>query len=175
MKVNPSTSGLEKGEASFIADAMLGSLARKLRIFGFNTLYSKSGTDSEIISLAKNEGRIIITSDRELAEFAERKGVKVLLVFGKDDNERMESLIDQARRKGVELSSGDPLCALCNGELIKIDRYHLKGKVPRNVLDRHREFYTCNSCGKVYWRGRHWTRLRRLMKLFTSSTELVDK
>ncbi len=47
----------------FVADAMLGSLARKLRIFGFDTLYFKDGGDSELLKLAKSEGRILLTSD----------------------------------------------------------------------------------------------------------------
>ncbi len=32
----------------FVADAMLGSLARKLRIFGFDTLYFREGPDLEL-------------------------------------------------------------------------------------------------------------------------------
>ena len=64
----------------FVADAMLGSLARKLRIFGFDTLYFKEGDDTALERLARKEGRIIITSDRLLSRDAERLGLRSVLV-----------------------------------------------------------------------------------------------
>jgi len=49
----------------FICDQMLGTLAKWLRIMGYDTLYG-DGDDSELIKMAVDEKRVLITRDREL-------------------------------------------------------------------------------------------------------------
>ncbi len=44
----------------FIADAMLGRLARWLRFLGFDTLYYAGISDSRIIRIAREQDRIIL-------------------------------------------------------------------------------------------------------------------
>ena len=89
----------------FIADAMLGSLARKLRIFGFDTLYFREGSDAELEMVARTETRIILTSDRALLEHAVRAGLPALMMSGKGDRARLESLIAQADDADIGISS----------------------------------------------------------------------
>jgi len=48
----------------FMADAMLGKIARKLRMFGFDTIYDPNIDDIDILATAKCKGRIVLTSDR---------------------------------------------------------------------------------------------------------------
>ena len=50
----------------FIADTMLGTLAKWLRIFGFDTIYEAGMDDGEILQLANTENRIILSRDKEL-------------------------------------------------------------------------------------------------------------
>lgn len=162
------TFGLDRPLVSsnvFVADAMLGSLARKLRIFGFDTIYFKEGSDFELEALAKREKRVILTSDRFLFEHAQRKRVKALFVEGRTDRARLLSLLGQAGpRLGMRIANGGASrCAVCNGELEVINkRGTAAGQVPAKVLARHRLFYRCTSCSRSYWRGKHWERLRRL-------------
>ncbi|MDA4118800.1 MAG: Mut7-C RNAse domain-containing protein [Thaumarchaeota archaeon] len=149
----------------FIADAMLGSLARKLRIFGFDTLYFKDGDDAELESLARKEERVIVTSDLALSRDAGRRGARTLLVRGKTDKARLLSIAEALgpetfAQKGRRTSSR---CALCNGVLEELGKREArKTPIPARVVARHRLFFRCASCAKVYWRGKHWDRLRRL-------------
>lgn len=143
---------------------MLGSLARKLRIFGFDTLYFDRGPDSDLIALARKGGRVILTSDVELYKRAGRTGVQALLVEGGTDRGRLASLA-----KGGLLTLGRPAdrppsrCAVCNGELEAISRTEASaGGAPQRAVARHRLFFRCGSCSRLYWRGGHWVRLRRL-------------
>ncbi len=157
---------------TFIVDAMLGSLARKLRIFGFDTKYHKDGTDRELLDLARDEGRAIITSDRRLGEAALARGLRIFLVLGGTDRARILSLVEQARSLGILLTPGEPRCALCNGSLSEEKRAKMKSRLPPTLLAKHRDYYVCNNCGKVYWHGSHWTRLRRLESLLAPAKRI---
>ena len=144
---------------------MLGSLARKLRIFGYDTAYFAEGSDPDLEALAKRESRVILTSDRRLFARSEARGVLAILVEGKTDGARLRSVARQAG-PGVTLRLGGgraSRCAVCNGELELIGRRDaFASMIPPKVLARHRLFYMCGSCSRFYWRGRHWDRLRRL-------------
>ena len=52
----------------FVVDAMFGTLAKWLRILGFDTVFAKDMDDNEIMALAERDNRIIITRDKELAK-----------------------------------------------------------------------------------------------------------
>jgi uncharacterized protein with PIN domain len=152
----------QKLETKLLADAMLGSLARKLRAFGFDTSYFKQGEDSDLIDLARGECRTILTADRALAEIARVRGVAALLITGSTDAERISALKRAASAEGVALYKSGPRCSVCNGSLQKLRRNDIEGKIPSSVEKRHVLFYRCTECGKYYWRGRHWKKLRLL-------------
>lgn len=149
-----------------VADAMLGSLARKLRAFGFDTLYYRTGGDAEMLNVARRQGRIVVTADRSLASGAEKKGVGALLVKGRTDGRRIASLLVEARRKNMVLQRGDALCSVCDGMLVHLPKREAAGRLPKSVAERHRSFYECADCGRVYWKGSHWKKLRRLESRF---------
>jgi uncharacterized protein len=160
----------------FVADAMLGSLARKLRIFGFDTLYFKEGDDAELETLGKTTRRVILTSDRLLYERARAKGLRSALVVGSNDTARLRSVIDQAGQDmGSHLHERTSRCAMCNGELKRLGRKEAEAasraspelRIPAGALARHRLFYICTSCSRFYWQGKHWQRLRRIASSLT--------
>jgi len=151
---------------------MLGSFARKLRIFGFDTSYFQRGSDDELLRLAERDGRAIVTSDRTLGTMARARGLKAFILEGRSDRERILSLVEQARSSGFSLLPGEPLCAVCNGELSALKRKEVKGLLSPKLLARHRAYYVCRDCGKVYWHGRHWQRLRRLESLMPGAKRI---
>jgi uncharacterized protein with PIN domain len=50
----------------FVADGMLGSLTRWLRMLGQDIVYSVKLGDSQLLELAKREERALLTKDCEL-------------------------------------------------------------------------------------------------------------
>ena len=50
----------------FIADVMLGRLAKRMRLLGFDVLYDSGLDDNEIIRLSLEQDRIILTRDTGL-------------------------------------------------------------------------------------------------------------
>ena len=148
----------------FAVDAMLGSLARKLRAFGFDASYYKAGDDTGLLQTALNEGRILLTSDFALASRAASKQVKAILLTQKGDGARIAAIAKACKEDRTSLSRGDPMCSLCGGELERLRKDGLSTDVPPSVLASHRLFFRCLGCGQVYWRGSHWKKLRSLAR-----------
>lgn len=159
----------EAGRTRFVADAMLGSLARKLRAFGYDTTYFRDGDDSSLLQLAKKEKRIILTSDRTLSERCASRGIGCLAVQGTRESARLSSLGSGARSRGITLVRGPRRCSVCNGGLVAVEKSKLEGLVSSKLAKRHRLFHQCVDCGRIYWRGSHWKKLRWL------ETRLTEK
>jgi hypothetical protein len=143
-----------------VADGMLGSLARKLRLYGIDVLYFPDLPDPELLERARVEGRTLLTSDRELHLLASRKGISCIFLLGQDD----VALAAQVFRElGVTPSMEVALarCPLCNGQVAPAEKSEVSGRVPPGVLSRQKRFYQCSSCHQVYWEGSHWLRLAR--------------
>ncbi len=155
----------------FVADAMLGSLARKLRALGFDTAYFREGSDAAIVKVAVEEGRILLTADRALASRAARGELKAFLVGGSSDSSRLASLSRGAALSGTPLVAGESRCSVCNGRLESVVRSEVSSRVPPQVLKRHRLFFRCMECGQVYWRGGHWKKLRSLKRRLRQTSD----
>jgi uncharacterized protein with PIN domain len=141
----------------FSADEMLGSLARWLRLMGYDTGYERDSTDTDILEKAKLDGRILLTRDKKLAE---RAGEQGLYVSARDVNEQLRQVA-----RAYELTFDEELsrCTVCNGELVLITKEEASKGVPEGALRSNEHFYRCGSCGKYYWKGSHWKNIRRMM------------
>lgn len=147
----------EKGRPEpLIVDAMLGSTARKLRMFGLDVLYFNKIDDDELLKFGMH--RTLITCDEELYERAIKNGESAIIIKGTGETSRLEIIFE---RLGIIPLLSHSRCTACNGELEMISKRLLDG-IPPKVLERHRKFYRCRNCGKVYWSGSHWIRMRRL-------------
>jgi uncharacterized protein with PIN domain len=148
----------------FIVDAMLGSLAKWLRLLGYDTLYSTSYNDAQIISIAARAKRIMVTSDKGLYRRAIKAGLRAVLL---PESGVTESLARLASAGLIELRV-DPSksrCPLCNGVLKEVtDKNLVRGRVPPGALAKYSKFYVCTRCGHVYWEGGHWRNIRRIVE-----------
>lgn len=141
---------------------MLGSLARKLRAAGFDTVYYRSGDDIGILKLCSDDKRILVTADRRLVATALGRRLPALLAKGEDDQRRATSIAAAARASQVSLTKGPPRCSLCNGLLVIVPIAEAKTEVPTSVAKRHRKFFRCTGCAQLYWKGSHWKELRSI-------------
>jgi uncharacterized protein len=136
-----------------LVDAMLGRLARRLRLLGYDAAYWRDGSDAALVKRARAEGRLIVTRDHQLAG---RRGVRALLIA----SETLEEQVTQIRE-----ALGSPLlpltrCSECNGELADLPRELAQGLVPTYVWHTQAAFRRCPDCGRIYWKGTHWPGMR---------------
>ena len=137
----------------FIADVMLGSLAKWLRLLGFDTLYSRSMDDNDLVRIAKQQGRVLLTRDQPLAK--SRKAGNAVLVHSEDTFRQVKEVLEYLKAAGHTALPGRPRCAECNGELSPAGRESVADEVPEHVLLNRDSFFRCGDCGKVYWDGTH--------------------
>lgn len=133
----------------FIVDTMLGTLAKWMRILGYDVLYDPGFDDDEMLRLASSDDRIIISRDRELCS---RKADSHLMVSQELEDQIFEITAEWPPDEGLVLTR----CLACNAILGPAGRDEAEGKVPEGVLERHSEFWVCEGCGKVFWCGTHW-------------------
>lgn len=148
-------------EYRFLADNMLGKLARWLRMMGYDTLYARSGSDAELALTASREGRILLTRDKGLAA---RKDTRALYVESDSLDEQLAQVVSLL---GLSLRQ-ELRCTECNGPLEAVSHMEVAGRIRESVAERHSEFYMCIACKKIYWKGSHWTsieeRINRIMR-----------
>lgn len=139
----------------FLCDAMLGSLARWLRFFGFDATYLSPGVaDTVLVELARSQARWLLTRDRELAA----AGPRTLLVrTDRLDDQLVEVLSRLSLRPDANLKHAR--CGECNGVLQPVDREEVAVLIPPYVLASAARFRRCESCGRVYWPGSHSARI----------------
>ncbi len=145
----------------FIADGMLGKLARWLRLAGHDVAYigdvkvPPDEQDAALTELARLEGRALLTSDLALHRRARKAGAKSMFIEGNDVVSQLAELSRKIGRR-IEIAPENSRCPACNGSLKATGKSDVEGIVPINVLKAQREFWRCVKCGKVYWHGRHW-------------------
>lgn len=159
---------LRRNDVAFVADSMLGSIARKLRIFGFDTLYVKNAEDSEILKIGMSQGRVILTADREFFKRIVKAGTPGVLVAGKGEVEDLVHILSKNRIRSAEAGRIGSRCSICNGLLAPKSTGSVKGSVPEKVAASHQAFFQCMECNKVYWEGSHLRRIRALGKRIDS-------
>jgi uncharacterized protein with PIN domain len=135
---------------------MLGSLARWLRISGYDTEYRREADDDSLLEEASRTGRVLLTRDRELAHRAGKRGVEAFLVEGEDEVTQLALLAAALR---LELDPSCSRCPRCNGPLTRVEKDQVKERVPEASLEAFDEFWMCGVCGGVYWRGSHWDQI----------------
>ncbi|MBN2230391.1 MAG: Mut7-C RNAse domain-containing protein [Candidatus Thorarchaeota archaeon] len=145
---------------TFIVDAMLGKLATWLRLTGYDTFYSTKVHDDELLRIAKEQNRILLTSDAILSTRASNEGIETMLVRGSVDEEVASVFL----KYGIE-PKADPAisrCTKCNGDLIHVEgteKAQIKDLVPDQTYNYYQEFWYCKYCKSVFFQGGQWTNI----------------
>lgn len=145
-------------EPKFLVDEMLQRLGRWLRAAGYDTVIA---TDAEpdyyLLRQAINEGRILITRDRELSLHRSAKDNVILL--------ECDSLEDCAKALSDQISIDwhhQPFtrCMVCNTPMSSATNEQIQS-APKDIRDSDDAIYYCPQCRQVFWDGSHVKRMQR--------------
>ncbi len=146
-------------ETRFVADAHLGTLAKYLRLLGFDTLYRNDFRDREVARLCAREHRILLTRDRDLL-------MHRIITHG--CYVRRERPLEQLREVIERLDLGRAIrpfsrCLCCNAPITRIDKSAIADRLAPDTLCHYDEFWTCRGCERIYWAGPHFRRLQTII------------
>jgi uncharacterized protein with PIN domain len=159
--LEPRIRSVEEGALPrFMVDAMLGRLARWLRILGYDVAWEEQVSDQALVRRALEEARIIVTRDRALT--SEWRISDVLVLRSDDPVEQLRELAAV-----VDLRSrAQPFmrCSRRNERLVPAPRPAARGRVPARVLASGEPLKRCPGCDRHYWAGSHTARMRRVLE-----------
>jgi len=144
----------------FIADVMLGKLAKRMRLLGFDVLYDPAYEDNEVLRLALDQDRIILTRDTGLASrpLAQNR----ILIESDRVDEQIQQVVETSSLPATAILTR---CTACNTVLTAPARDEVRDLVSNHVYEQHRDFLRCETCGRIYWKGTHVRNMERFMKI----------
>jgi uncharacterized protein with PIN domain len=143
----------------FIVDVMLGTLAKWLRVLGFDALYAEGRSDDDIVKLAEEEQRVLLTRDKELCG-----RVRDSLYI--ETTELDEQIAFITGLYSIDETKILNRCLLCNTPLEPSTKEEASGHVPPGVLERESEFWRCPRCDKYYWPATHYEKMKERAQSF---------
>ena len=143
---------------TFVADCMLGRLAKWLRILGFDVLYFSKAEDPDLVAIARREGRVLLTRDTGLIERTARRPDRLFI--------RSVAWEDQVVQVLDEFGLWDTVrpntrCIACNIPLKLLSREQARNLVTPYVGERAASFAVCPGCERVFWQGTHYGDMER--------------
>lgn len=148
-----------EGEPHFIADRMLGRLARYLRLIGYDVSYPPTCPDAKLIGIARCEKRVLLTRDRGI--LGQESALKCRPEVVEISSVEVLDQIAQLAEEGWISHILAPRCALCNTPLRELSVDEARHLLPPYILATQCSFLCCDSCNIILWEGSHWKHFRR--------------
>ncbi len=148
----------------FVLDTHLGRLAAYLRMLGFDTLYRNDYDDPTLVRISVEEKRILLTSDKGLL-------MRKQVTHGYYVRERQpkKQLLEILERFDL-FRSQKPFtrCMHCNGEIQPVSKEAIESHLMPRTKAHYDNFWQCQDCQKVYWKGSHYQRMQQLISALNS-------
>jgi len=144
----------------FLLDVHLGTLARYLRLCGFDTLYRNDYDDDTLARTSVEDACTLLTRDRALLK-------RRIITHGycvRNDKPR-DQLAEVIERFDLYRAI-EPFkrCAPCNGLLDAVKKSDIEHRLEPLTRRYYDEFKMCRSCNQLYWRGSHHRHIQQLIQ-----------
>ena len=147
-------------EPRFVLDQHLGRLAAYLRMLGCDVVHTVPAPDKELAAICSRDDRVLLTRDVGLLKRKEvRRGYFVRATAPRTQ------VVEVVKRFGL-LDAIAPFsrCFVCNTPLEAVDKAAIAEQLPARTAELHTVFRRCPTCGRVYWKGSHYDRMRALIE-----------
>lgn len=142
----------------FVCDEMLGQLAKWLRLLGHDTRYMRDVEDDEVLEVALDEERVLLSRDVDLIGRAKRADAEALRLRTLDPHDQLDAVVAALDLDVTE----DRLlsrCSVCNVVVEEVALEEVVDEVPDDAKG-HDRYWRCPDCERVYWEGTHVDEIR---------------
>jgi uncharacterized protein len=156
---------------TFVADCMLGRLAKWLKILGFDVLYFSKAEDKDLVEISRREGRLLLTRDTGLIEKTKKRKNRFFVASDNWEEQVLEVL--DAFKLWDEVRPNSR-CIECNRPLKPLARERARNLVTPYVLEHSASFALCPGCGRVFWQGTHYGDMEGKIEALLSRRKPAD-
>jgi len=143
---------------TFVADCMLGKLAKWLKILGFDVLFFSKAADKDLVDLSRREDRVLLTRDTGLIERTAKRPNRLFVRSDDWEDQVVQVLDDLGLWDDVRPNTR---CIECNLPLKALARERARNLVTPFVLEHASSFAICPGCDRVFWQGTHYGDMER--------------
>jgi uncharacterized protein with PIN domain len=138
----------------FILTVDANKLAKWLRLMGYDAKVVKSISVLNLVRIANKEKRIVLSRSKEILNHP----VDFQRVYLNSDNyqKQLTELIELIEFKQNLLFTR---CPEDNNELVDIAKKKILHLIPEKVASSYHDFKVCQKCGRIYWKGSHYTEI----------------
>lgn len=143
-------------EPRFVADVHLGRLTAYLRLSGFDTRYSNDASDHQLVEISEHEDRTILTRDVGVLTHG-----RVVRGYFVRETAPGGQLVEVLRRFDlVARAAPFTRCLRCGSRLHRVPKADVDHLLEPRTREHYNDFSQCVACGRVYWQGSHYSRMR---------------
>jgi len=145
----------------FLCDEMLARLCRYLRAAGYDAALARDGVrDRDLLRQCQEEARRFLTLDRRIHEHKAALGMVVVL-----NTSRLEEQAQiLASAFGLDWLARAFTRCLVDNTLLRPATASQRARFPWLPSGSEQPVAACPRCGRVYWRGSHYHRMREKLE-----------
>jgi uncharacterized protein len=145
----------------FGADVHLGKLARRLRLLGFDTFYRNDTGKEELANTCKTQNRILLSRDKS---FLLKPDLHSFQILHEDTEDQLKAVVSHFNLRAIALPF--TRCMRCNGTLMTVEKETVLDQLLPNTIEGYTEFWQCEHCSRLYWKGAHYERMQKWLEQF---------
>ncbi|UCF56011.1 MAG: hypothetical protein JSW15_07835 [Deltaproteobacteria bacterium] len=146
-------------EVRFIADSMLGRLAKWLRVLGYDTLYQPLYKEDVIGELVREGRKLLSRHGPAITRYSNSMLIR---------SDRVKDQLYEMKNVGnitSDRSKWFSRCLICNVPLEEANAIDARENVPEYVFYQSSSgIRFCPSCGRYFWPGSHRERMIRQLE-----------
>lgn len=149
----------------FAVDRTLGTLAKWLRILGFDASYEPEDASGAFYARLEDH-RVLITRTKKILKASASHNH--LFITSNYLVEQLKQVVDHI---GIDRDDIRPFsrCIHCNLSISEVHKNDVFGLVPDYIWETHDVFNQCSRCERIYWAGSHTERgMDMIRRIFDS-------
>lgn len=147
-------------QLKFLVDDTLRGLAKKLRMIGYDTVERDGMSWWVTLAKAKQADRVVVTLKGDLRMPPD---VEMWVIESEHPNQQVLQILEKIP---PDMEPPEPLsrCLVCNEVVEELSAKTAHPQVPPLVAQTHSTFCHCLKCGRIYWAGSHFHKIKAWME-----------
>jgi uncharacterized protein with PIN domain len=135
-------------------------------MLGFDTLYENNYSDKVLVDLSLNENRVLLT--RDVVMLKNKSITYAYFVRSQNADEQLAEVLNRYSLKDVIKPFAQ--CIACNGNIITVSKEAVFDKLLPKTKLYYNQFYQCNICKRIYWKGSHFSRMNDFVEIIKNNS-----